>query len=138
MRFIVAIALAVVALLSGMDTGATAGQRGIVDSWDIFDDGCQSGYLEYRADGGFGQVYRRNRADWIVDPIWGRGAYRIEGDILISSEEKLDGSIRIQTKQRLSFPDDDTMDVDYLDVVWIDDVANNVKAVKSFSESRGS
>ena len=58
------------ALLSGMDAGATAGQRGIVDSWDIFDDGCRSGYLEYRADGGFGQVYRRNRADWLVDPTW--------------------------------------------------------------------
>lgn len=139
MRFTVAIILAAVALVSGMAAGTSAdlstGRQDIVGAWDIFDDGCQSGYLEYRADGGFGQVYRRDQASWIVDPVWGNGRYRVEGDILITGEEKLDGGIRIETKQRLSFPDHDRMDVEYLDLVWIDDVANSVKAVESFTEN---
>ena len=112
MRFTVAIILAAVALVSGMASAdLSTGRQDIVGAWDIFDDGCQSGYLEYRADGGFGQVYRRDRASWIVDPVWGHGTYRVEGDILITGEEKLDGSARIETKQRLSFADHDRMDV---------------------------
>ncbi len=139
MRFTVTIALAAMALVSGMAAGTSAdlptARHDIVGAWDIFDDECRSGYLEYRADGGFGQVYRRDQASWIVDPIWGHGKYRAQGDILITGEQKLDGSIRIETKQRLSFPDRDRMDVDYLEMVWIDDIANSVKAVESFTES---
>ena len=63
MRFTVT--LATLVLLSGM--AAAAGQGDIIGAWDAFDDGCQSGYLEYRADGGFQQVYRRDRAVWIND-----------------------------------------------------------------------
>lgn len=139
MRFTVAIILTAMALVSAMAVSTSAqtpgARQAIVGAWDIFDDECRSGYLEYRADGGFGQVYRRDRASWIVDPIWGRGVYRIEGDILITGEEKLDGAIRIETKQRLSFPGHDRMDVEYVDLVWIDDTANSVKTVDSFTEN---
>lgn len=139
MRFTVVITLAAMALVSGMAAGISAdlpaARHGIVGAWDIFDDECRSGYLEYRADGRFGQVYRRDQESWIVDPIWGHGNYRAQGDILITGEQKYDGSIRIETKQRLSFPDHDRMEVDYLEMVWVDDITNSVKAVESFTES---
>ena len=67
-----AIPLAALALFSGLATGATPVERNLVGAWDIYRDGCQSGYLEYRADGGFGQIYRRDASQWIIDPLWGR------------------------------------------------------------------
>ena len=135
MRFTVT--LAAMALLFGMaaTAAAAASQRDIVGAWDAFDDSCQSGYLEYRTNGEFQQVYRQSQAIWIIDPIWGNGAYRVEGDILITSEEKFDGSMRVETKQRMRFMDDDSMAVEYLDLVWIDGETNDVKTVESFTEN---
>lgn len=130
-----AIPLAALALFSGLATGATPLERNLVGAWDIYRDGCQSGYLEYRADGGFGQIYRRDASQWIIDPLWGNGTYYVVGDSLFTEEGKLDGSIRIESRQRLHFAGPDRMEVDYLRMVWIDDVAHTAKPVESFSES---
>ena len=116
-------------------TAARAEQDDIHGKWDIFDDGCRSGYLEFRADGGFGQVYRRDDANWITDPVWGRGTYRLDGDILYTVESKLDGSVRIETKERLSFADPDRLDTAFLELVWVDNASNAVESIEGFEES---
>ncbi len=48
--FTAAISLAALVLLAHLASAQTA-QHDIVGAWDIFEDSCESGYLEYRADG---------------------------------------------------------------------------------------
>ncbi len=114
---------------------ALAQQSQLIGAWDLFDDACRSGYLEYTADGGFHQVYRRDHGTWINDPVWGNGTYRLDGDQLFTSEEKLDGSVRIQTKEQISFSSPNQMDVTFIDLIWIDNLSNEVKPVDGFEES---
>lgn len=116
-------------------TPALAQQEAVVGTWDLFGDECRSGYLEYTDDGRFHQVYRRDHGTWISDPLWGNGTYRLDGDLLFSNEEKLDGSVRVQTKERVSFPNPDKMDVTFLDLIWIDDLTNEVTPVGGFADS---
>ncbi len=129
--FTAAISLAALAHLSGLASAQTA-QHDIVGAWDIFEDSCESGYLEYRADGSFEQVYRRDAASWIVDPVWGGGTYRLEGDTLFTGEQKLDGAMRIESKQRLRFSGRDRVEMNYLNLVWIDNATGNVNTVADF------
>ena len=116
-------------------TPALAQQHPVVGAWDLFADGCRSGYLEYTDDGRFHQIYRRDHGTWISDPIWGNGTYRIDGEHLFSVEEKLDGSMRIQTKEKISFPNPDRIDVSFLDLIWIDNLTNEVLPVDGFQDS---
>ena len=129
------IAIALAGLIVFAATAASAQQSRLVGKWDIFDDGCRSGYLEYDANGEFAQVYRRDEATWIADPLWGNGAWRLDGDVLYTNEEKRDGSIRVETKERLSFSGPDQMEVEFLNLVWIDNATGEVKALEEFEES---
>ncbi len=129
------IAIALAGLIVFAATAASAQQDRLVGKWDVFDDGCRSGYLEYDASGEFAQVYRRDEATWIADPLWDNGAWRLDGDILYTNEEKRDGSIRVETKERLSFNGPDDMEVEFLNLVWIDNATGEVKALEEFEES---
>ncbi|MFP6743195.1 MAG: hypothetical protein VCD33_16480 [Alphaproteobacteria bacterium] len=114
---------------------ALAQQGQLIGTWDLFDDGCRSGYLEYTADGRFHQVYRRDHGTWINDLVWGNGTYRLDGDLLFSSEEKLDGSVRIQTKEQISFSSPNRLDVTFIDIIWVDNRSNEVRPIDGFEES---
>ena len=116
-------------------TPALAQQAQLVGAWDWFDDGCRSGYLEYTADGRVNHVYRRDHGTWISDPLWGNGTYRTDGDLLFSSEEKFDGSVRIQTKERIAFPHPDQMDVTFIDLIWVDNLTHEVRSIDGFEEN---
>ena len=45
-------------------TPVLAQQERLIGAWDLFDDACRSGYLEYTGDGRFHQVYRRDHGTW--------------------------------------------------------------------------
>lgn len=129
------IAIALAGLIVFAATAASAQQSRLVGKWDVFDDGCRSGYLEYDANGEFAQVYRRDETTWIADPLWGDGSWRLDGDILYTNEAKRDGSIRVETKERLSFSGPNAMEVEFLKLVWVDNATGEVKAVEGFEES---
>ena len=129
------IAIAFAGLIVIAATAANAQQSRLVGKWDVFDDSCRSGYLEYDANHEFAQVYRRDEATWIADPLWSKGTWRLDGDVLYTSEEKRDGSIRVETKERIGFSDPDHMEVEFLKLVWIDNATGEVKALAEFEES---
>ena len=129
------IAIALAGLMVFAAAAASAQQSHLLGKWDVFDDGCRSGYLQYHANGEFAQVYRRDETTWIADPLWGNGSWRLDGDILYTNEAKRDGSIRVETKERLDFNRPDHMAVEFLKLVWIDNATGEVKAVEGFEES---